>query len=192
MENKNNKLILIYGAPCSGKTTLGQELSIKYNLNFISTDSVRKEIFKEKINFSSEENHIVFECFIKNIETSILEGESLLCEGLFISKYRRERLFSIMPNRINIIYLSASIETLKKRLEARKQNPIISEKHQIEKYLSEEELFDFYNRSMPPKDEKVIINTDNISEEEVLKKAINIISFEEHNKQTIQNIFLYD
>lgn len=41
MTNKKNKIILIGGVPCIGKSSTAKKLSKKLNTNFISTDTIR-------------------------------------------------------------------------------------------------------------------------------------------------------
>src|SRR5687767_10053733 len=40
-----NVIIIISGAPATGKTTLGKKLSAKYNIPFISKDALKERIF---------------------------------------------------------------------------------------------------------------------------------------------------
>lgn len=190
---KTCKLILIYGPPCSGKTTLGTKLSSIHKIEFISTDLIRKEMFGDKIKFTTDENIVVFDALIERLKLAILMDKCMICEGLFNSKIRREAILNIMPDRITVIYLTAKYETLKRRLfEERLESNYTHIKHVLDINLNEQELHDFYVRSIPPNYDDIIIHTDDLEIGELLNKGQAILNNIEFDRQTFKEIFLYD
>lgn len=113
--------LVLYGPPCSGKTTLGRLLSTIYNINRIAMDQLRS-ILIPKPKFTPEESSELFEILLSYVDCMLSMGGGVLCEGFFASSSRRERLrkLSTIHNAVYICaYVTADPEVLHNRLNVR-------------------------------------------------------------------------
>lgn len=82
-----NVIIIISGAPATGKTTLGKKLSAKYNIPFISKDALKERIF-DNLGWSdkawslkvSAASHRIMDYFIAE---ELKAGHSVIVESNF-------------------------------------------------------------------------------------------------------------
>ncbi|NGX33773.1 MAG: Shikimate kinase 2 [Candidatus Anoxychlamydiales bacterium] len=138
--------IVLIGMKSSGKTRVGKALSLMLNRNFLDTDEILKSLFFKKFQkkknifeifqkFLKEEKFRILEhdafCYLKNIKNSIIAtgGGSVL----------NEKNYKILKNSKIIVYLKASIDTLKKRIQKQKQNSIFLDEKLLEKAFESRE-----------------------------------------------------
>ncbi len=90
-----DKIIVLYGLPCTGKTTILDFLAVAKSCNIIHIDNIWMSKF-EKPTFSVEEGRIVFEELVNRLIDLISNKKRLIfIEGIFASKYRLEKLQEI-------------------------------------------------------------------------------------------------
>lgn len=85
-----SKLILLVGLPASGKSTLAEELSVKYNANILSSDAIREEILGDVNNQS--ENTNVFEVMNNRAKALLSKGGNVIYDATNINRKRRVHL----------------------------------------------------------------------------------------------------
>lgn len=105
-----SRILLVFGAPCSGKTTFGEKFAKKFGLAFYDL----KEI-KEKNNFSHDAILVLLKEIMKTRQTIVIEGE------LETEKKRNEirklsRNNGYMPS---LIWIQTDVSTIKSRLKTR-------------------------------------------------------------------------
>ncbi len=79
MEGKNThhrsngqRAILVFGAPCSGKTTFGQQFAAQFNATFYDLDTLKQEH-----NLSRQFILLLVEQIARTGATLVFEGESV-------------------------------------------------------------------------------------------------------------------
>lgn len=82
-----SKFIMLVGLPASGKSTLANELSAKYNAEIVSSDEIRKELFKDINN--QDNNNLVFETVNKRIRDLLDQGGNVIYDATNINRKRR-------------------------------------------------------------------------------------------------------
>ncbi len=107
--NNTNKprALLLFGAPCSGKTTFGEKFADKYKLAYIDLDEL-----VEKHDFSRENIMVVVEQLLKTRQTLVLEG------GVRTEKERIE-LRNLIRNagyEPALIWIQTDVATIRSRL----------------------------------------------------------------------------
>ncbi|MCR5215144.1 MAG: AAA family ATPase [Eubacterium sp.] len=125
--------IVLVGYMGSGKTSVGKELSEKYNMNFVDTDEYIVKTQAKSINKIFEESG---EAGFRKIESDSIASLSGLCNtvistggGAVISSENREMLKKLG----RVVYLKADTETIFNRVRHDDQRPLL-------KSESEEEL----------------------------------------------------
>lgn len=115
-------LVVIYGLPCTGKTSIAKPLTDLLNAKFLQIDNIWDSLFKEP-KYTSYEANLVFNELVKHCRTIMVEHRrNLVVEGVFATKNRIVRLEEI-SNRLGYklitVLLQANEETIEQRLNKR-------------------------------------------------------------------------
>lgn len=112
MEGKKSKphAILVFGAPCSGKTTFAEKFANKFNLAFYDLGEIKK-----KTNFSDEQIRTVLELIAHTKKPVIIEG------GLDTEKDRRliRNIFTNASYDNALIWIQTNVPTIRLRMKSR-------------------------------------------------------------------------
>ncbi len=162
-----NKICLI-GFMCSGKTSVGKELSKKLNYNFIDLDD---EIIKNSYS-SIEDLFKIGESYFRDFESKIL-GEVINNDNIVLSLgggtlLKKENKDLIFKNDYHVIFLKTALCNIKKRfLSQNKKRPLFNINN-IENLYNER--CSIYN------DFHLKIETDNLNVDEVVKVILERIN----------------
>ncbi len=129
MEGRNirPRALLIFGAPCSGKTTFGEKFAKKFGLAFYDLDEL-----KEKYSFSRENILIILEQVLKTRHTILIEGE-------LKTEKDRDEIRTLLKNNgyePSLIWIQTDVATIRSRLKSRFKN-VAKAKEVYEKAISE-------------------------------------------------------
>lgn len=156
--------IILIGFMGSGKTTIGEKLSLMKNMRFIDLDLEVEKLEKKTINDIFTEKG---EQYFRNIESKLLEKYCYLDDvvistggGIIESKDNME----LLKNKKNVIWLDGNVDTILKHLrnETHKRPKLKDEKN-LEEYIKK--LLDYrkdkYNKAS---NIKIDINGKNIEQ----------------------------
>src|SRR5688572_8145929 len=92
-------LVIVSGAPASGKTTLGRRLAAEFQLPFIGKDDI-KEVLFETLGWSDRAWSIrlgvaTYHLLYQAIETQLRAQRSLLVESNFRGEYATSRFLAL-------------------------------------------------------------------------------------------------
>lgn len=170
-----DKVIVIYGPPCTGKTTLSKILAKQYNVHRLSMDVIRKYYPKTEL-FTEANNNEVLDLFLKQLRFLKANRQPVICEGFFYSDNRKSQLKRVVSgSKVFFIYLSASLITLNQRLEKRNLIGLNSEGISSEN-LTHEQLEHFYNLSVPNNYTNLIVNTELLTIDESITRICNSLN----------------
>ena len=129
MEGNKSKprALLIFGAPCSGKTTFGEKFTKKFGLAFYNLTDL-----KENYGFSRKNLLVILEQILKTHQTILIEGE-------LKTEKDREEIRRILRNNgyePSLIWIQTDVSTIKSRLKSRFKN-ISKAKEIYDKAVSE-------------------------------------------------------
>lgn len=85
-----SKFLMMCGLPASGKSTIAQELAIKYSANIHSSDALRRELFGDE-NDNSKNNEL-FQELHKRIKQDLSDGKNVIYDATNIH-YKRRKAF---------------------------------------------------------------------------------------------------
>jgi len=93
------KMIIISGLPCTGKTTIGRKLSLKYNLPFISKDDVKESLFdslgwKDR-EWSRKLGLATYPILYYFIEAQLKAGRSFIIESNFDPRFDNDNFMKL-------------------------------------------------------------------------------------------------
>lgn len=112
MEGKKSKprALLVFGAPCSGKTTFAMKFANKFNLAYYDLDDIAK-----KNKFSRENILAILELLTHTRQTVIIEG------GLDTEKQRQEvkNIFIVAGYVVDLLWVQTDIATIRNRMKFR-------------------------------------------------------------------------
>ena len=81
------KFIMLIGLPASGKSTLAEDLSKRYNANIHASDEIRKELNTE--NYSKEKNQEVFSILHSRIKEDLRNYKSVIYDATNVNYKKR-------------------------------------------------------------------------------------------------------
>lgn len=114
MEGNKKKMkpraLLVFGAPCSGKTTFAESFSRKFNLAYYNLDSLMEEN-----GFSKETVMILLEQILKTKQTIIIEG----CLNTELERTEMRNLLRSHGYTPALIWIQTDFSTIKLRLKSR-------------------------------------------------------------------------
>ncbi len=111
-------LIIIYGLPATGKTTIAKELSKRIRAEHLDTDIIRKELIKSP-KYTYEEKLLVYN-IIALLTKYLLKYTNVIVSGTFYKEFLREKFINIareMNKRYYLIECVASENEIRKRME---------------------------------------------------------------------------
>ncbi len=95
-------VVLLAGLPGTGKSTLARKLAYKYHLEYISTDSVRKRIFRDvrrdyfgKGSYSSRQRNVVYDTMFYVLYTLLKHRVGCVLDGTFYQERLRTKVSRI-------------------------------------------------------------------------------------------------
>lgn len=86
-----NKLYLMSGMPCSGKSTYAKGYLINEKTKYVSRDEIRFALLKEGDEYFSKENE-VFNTFIDTIKNYLHEGYDVIADATHLHQWSRAKL----------------------------------------------------------------------------------------------------
>lgn len=104
------RALLIFGAPCSGKTTFAENFARKFNLAYYDLDKLMEEN-----GFSRETVMLVLEQVLKTRQTIIVEG----CLGTELERTEIRNLLRSHGYTPALIWVQTDFSTIKLRLKSR-------------------------------------------------------------------------
>lgn len=138
MEGNKSKprALLVFGAPCSGKTTFGEKFAKKFGLAFFDLEDL-----KEKNNFTRENILTILELILRTNQT-------ILIEGVLDTEKEREEIRNIFKKagyEPSLIWIQTDVSTIRNRLKTRYKN-VAKAKKVYEEAISEMEAPAEYER----------------------------------------------
>lgn len=170
------RILVLYGPPCAGKTTVATQIAAKYNFHFVSMDQLRSH-YKISDLFTNMNNAEVLNIFLREVRFLAENKQSVICEGMFYSEERKQQLKKYLePFKLDFFYFKASLDILLHRLDTRNIAGL-KDGASFGNTLTPELLVFYFNKfSMPPKDvytidtgKTAVSNTIKIISEKFLK-----------------------
>jgi predicted kinase len=114
-------LLIMVGAPGSGKSHLGRTLSEALGADLIQTDAVRKELFPDPTYTPAEAAAVYTTCH-NRIAEALAEGRCVVFDGTNLRERRRRTLYQLAERaraQVIIVVAYASEVTIRARLRHR-------------------------------------------------------------------------
>ncbi len=138
MTNISNKyrkrpslVILLAGLPGTGKSTLARKLARRYRLEHISTDSVRKRIFRDvrrdhfgRGSYSNRQRMVVYDTIYYVVYTLLKHRVGCVLDGTFYQDRMRAKVGRICARfdaKFILVMVTCPDEIIKKRFEEREK-----------------------------------------------------------------------
>ena len=138
MKNNSKIIIILVGIPHSGKTTFSKYLQEKYNYKIVSTDNIKRRIYKDsKYNVKH-----LFEIQKIELETLMKKNCLIVADSNNSKKtYRNDiiKLANKYNNKYYSIYIETGLEDEKERLIKDSKNHILNN---LDFYINEIDLDD--------------------------------------------------
>jgi predicted kinase len=114
-------LLIMVGAPGSGKSYLGRTLSVALGAELIQTDAVRKELFPEPSYTPGEASTVYATCH-RRIAEALARGECVVFDGTNLRERRRTNLYRLAERaraKVLVVVAYASDAVIRARLRQR-------------------------------------------------------------------------
>ncbi len=122
-------VILLAGLPGTGKSTLARKLARRYRLEHISTDSVRKRIFRDvkqnsfgRGSYSQRQRNVVYDTIYYVLYTLLKHGVGCVLDGTFYQDKLRSKVGRICARfdaTFVLVIVEAPEDLIRKRFEER-------------------------------------------------------------------------
>ena len=112
-------LIMIYGAPGSGKSFFAEGFSEAFKAPYLDLNALRYKIFAQP-NFSEEENRSVREVGHSILENLLKSGQTVVLEGCLDTKADRDetkRLIKKTPYEPLLVWVQTDLNTMRQRVD---------------------------------------------------------------------------
>jgi len=119
--NRCPALLIMVGAPGSGKSYLGRTLSDALGADLIQTDAVRKELFPDP-RYTQSEAATVYNTCHRRIGEALAEGRCVVFDGTNLRERQRRTLYQLAERaraEAIVVVAYASEETIRARLRHR-------------------------------------------------------------------------
>lgn len=103
------RLIMMCGLPASGKTTLAKKISRRYDMEIISSDSIRKELYGDEN--VQQDNSKVFRLVQDRLVNYINKGQSVIMDATNLISRKRRGFINEIKKRTKISFSSIIIIT---------------------------------------------------------------------------------
>jgi predicted kinase len=124
-------VILLAGLPGTGKSTLARKIAKRYGLEHISTDSVRKRIFRDirrdsfsKGSYSSRQRMVVYDTVNYVLYTLLKHGVGCVLDGTFYQERLRAKVKRISARfnaKFLLVIVTCPESLIRKRFEEREK-----------------------------------------------------------------------
>jgi predicted kinase len=166
-------IVIVFGVPGSGKSYFASRLAKVINAGYVSSDIIRKDIFKERV-YSDQEKRTVYNKMLEQMKESVTKKKNLVLDATFHKKDNREMFVRAMKGKgeISFIEVQADENIIRQRL---KKNRPYSE--------ADFEVYKLINRQNEPLNEPHLIlksTDDNI--DDMLQKASEYLKIKNDNR----------
>ena len=154
----STRILVLYGPPCAGKTTVSRQLAARYHCHFVSIDQLRT-YYPTTEHFTDSNNAEVLEIFLQIVSFLAKNNQSVICEGMFYSDARKQQLKNYLtPLAPEFFFLTAPLDILLKRLISR--NTQLAANHEpVANRLTPDLLSFYYHQFLMGSHEVKPINT---------------------------------
>jgi len=149
-------LILVCGLPGTGKTTVAKRIAMRTKSSLLSTDVIRRQLFKKPA-YDQKEKEMVYGELFSRAERSLKNGKNVLVDGTFYMKELRDKVKKIAEktgSEFRIVEVVCGERQIRRRLEKRNKACSISDADYCV-YMKIKEQFE------PIVEEHFTINTSN-------------------------------
>ncbi|NOW89754.1 putative kinase [Clostridium beijerinckii] len=152
INKEKNKLYILIGIPCSGKSTYTSKYFTNLNTIIVSSDKIRKDL-TETYEFSPKINNLVFDIVKNEVQIGLSKGFDVVVDATNTNKKYRKSLIKISKNydcdTIAVVFktpLSLCLErNFNRSTEIRVPEHIIIKMSQFDSNIKKSEGFDEIN-----------------------------------------------
>ena len=115
-------LVVITGLPGSGKTTVADSLSKEIDAIVLSTDKIRKNMFKNPV-YNENDKRVVYNELFSRAREYLSSGKNVILDGTFYTKSLRDKAKEVgasVSEKVIFIYCETPEQILKERITKRK------------------------------------------------------------------------
>lgn len=155
-------LVVITGLPGSGKTTIAEALSKEIDAIVLSTDKIRKSMFKNPV-YNEEDKRIIYNELFAQGKALLRAGRNVILDGTFYTRALRNRAKEIAEEtseNVFFIYCETPESLLKERITKRKDRYSDAD---FDVYLKIKQLFEDFEEDV------LVVDTSNSVDKNVIK-----------------------
>jgi Predicted kinase len=143
-----NSLVIVMGAPGSGKSTLCEKLSNDERI-VVSVDSIREELWETPADV--EHNELTFEEFHNRIDKNLNEGKTVIADASSIGATSRQKLYDLAianNSPIRVILLNIPLDVILQQNASRHGNKVVNTGQIVSMYKNLEKKYEIIDKEV--------------------------------------------
>jgi predicted kinase len=166
-------IIIVFGLPGSGKSYFASRLAKMINAGYVSSDKVRKELFKESV-YSEQEKRAVYDKMLQQMEQAIQQKNNLVLDATFHRKDTRKMFVEEMKGKGNIFFIEVQADENIIRERFKKPRPYSEADFEVYKHIR--------RQNEPLNEPHLILKSTDDNIDEMLRKTSEYLKIKNDNK----------
>lgn len=166
-------IVIVFGLPGSGKSYFASRLAKTINAEYVNSDRLRKEMFKERV-YSEQEKKMVYKKMLEQMEDAVEQNNNLVLDATFHRKDVRKMFVDEMKDKGGVVFIEIEAD-----------ENIIRERVEKERAYSEAdfEVYKLISQHHEPLDEPhLVLKSTNDNINEMLDRATKYLKDKNDNR----------
>lgn len=129
-------IVIVFGLPGSGKSYFASRLAKTINAEYVNSDRLRKEMFKERV-YSEHEKKMVYNQMLEQMKDAVQKNNNLVLDATFHRRDARQMFLDEMEGKGGIVFIEikADENIIKERV--KKERPYSEADFEVYKLISQ-------------------------------------------------------
>lgn len=166
-------IVIIFGLPGSGKSYFASRFAKTIHADYLNSDIIRKEIFKERV-YSEEEKKAVYDKMLEQMKESVTKKKNLVLDATFHKKDIRKMFVEEMKSKGGLFFMEIKADENIIRQRLKRPRPYSEADFEVYKLISQQ--------NEPLDEPHLILKSTDDNIDEMLQKASEYLQIKNDNR----------